>query len=236
MKLRTRVFAQVAALCFVLAAYGFAADDAYLYIVHGIPGRDVAANLSPSLPIDILIEGVCQSRGLSFGSTDGPLAFTPGTYSVQISEANTLAPCTNTPLIETSVTLSADATVSAVAAVNTGKPGVLIFTDDLEAVTAGDARFVLANAADAAELQATLTQVGVTKPKSYTVTADPAKETAINVPAGTYTVQVVLSRSTTVLASDTINLPEQSATFGYAAGETSNGSLGLVNKTVLGVF
>jgi hypothetical protein len=54
MKLRTPVVTQVAALCFVLAASGFAADDAYLYIVHGIPGRDVAARLSPSLPIDIL--------------------------------------------------------------------------------------------------------------------------------------------------------------------------------------
>jgi hypothetical protein len=40
MKLRARVVLQLAALCFVLAAYGFAADDDYLYIVHGIPGRD----------------------------------------------------------------------------------------------------------------------------------------------------------------------------------------------------
>jgi hypothetical protein len=155
---------------------------------------------------------------------------------VQISEAKTLAPCTNTPLIDTPLTLAANTSVSAVAAVNTGKPGVLVFTDNLEAIAAGDARFVLANAADAAELQATLTQVGVTKPKSYTVTADPAKETAINVPAGAYTVQVVLSGGTTVLASQTINLPLQSTTFSYAAGEATNGSLGLVNKTVQGVF
>ncbi len=134
------------------------------------------------------------------------------------------------------MTLAGNATVSAVAAVNTGKPGVLIFTDDLEAVTAGDARFALANTADAAELQATLTQVGATKPKSYTVTAKPAKETAINVPAGTYTVQIVLNGSTTVLASETINLPNQGTAFTCAAGETSNGSLALVNKTVLGAF
>jgi hypothetical protein len=50
MKLRTRVVLQLAALCFVLAAYGFAADDAYLYIVHGIPGRDISDNLNPGFP------------------------------------------------------------------------------------------------------------------------------------------------------------------------------------------
>lgn len=54
MKLCTRVVLQLAALCFVLAAYGFAADDAYLYIVHGIPGRDMADNLNPGYPIDVL--------------------------------------------------------------------------------------------------------------------------------------------------------------------------------------
>jgi len=236
MKLRTRVVTQVAALCFVLAASGFAADNAYLYIVHGIPGKDVATDLSPSLPIDVLIEGVCQSRGLAYGSTDGPLTFSPGTYTVQISDANTLAPCTNPPLIDTPVTLTAGASLSAVAAVSTGKPALLTFTDDLTAVTAGDARFVLANAADAAELLATLTQVGVTNPKTYTVSSDPGKETAISVAAGTYLVAVTATGSATVLASETIGLPNGSVTFTYAAGEAANSSIGLVNKTVQGVF
>jgi hypothetical protein len=47
MRLRTRVVLQLAALCFVLAAYSFAADNAYLYIVNGTPGRDIADNLNP---------------------------------------------------------------------------------------------------------------------------------------------------------------------------------------------
>ena len=40
MKLRTRIFMQLTALLLVLGISAFAADDAYLYIVHGIPGRD----------------------------------------------------------------------------------------------------------------------------------------------------------------------------------------------------
>jgi hypothetical protein len=236
MKLRTRVVLQVAALCFVLGASGFAADNAYLYIVNGIPGRDIAANLNPGFPVDVLISGVCQSRGLAFGSTDGPLSFSAGTYEVQISDASTLAPCTNPPIIDSEVTLTSEASVSAVAAVSTGQPTLLQFANSFSLVAAGNARFVLAHAADAAELLATLTQVGVTKPKTFTVTADAGKEGTVTVPAGTYLVEVVVDGSTTVLASETINLPSQSATFTYAAGESANNSVGLVNKTVQLVF
>ena len=65
MKLRTRVVLQLAALCFVLAAYGFAADNdnAHLYIVNGVPGRDISKTLNPGYPIDVLVNGEsCQSR------------------------------------------------------------------------------------------------------------------------------------------------------------------------------
>lgn len=125
MKLRTRVVLQLAALCFVLAAYSFAADNAHLYIVHGIPGRDIADNLNPGLPIDVLINGTCLARGLTFDNTSGPLSFSAGIYDVQIGHANTLAPCTNSPIIDSQVTLSSGASVSAVAAISGGKPTLL---------------------------------------------------------------------------------------------------------------
>jgi hypothetical protein len=236
MKHRTRVVLQLAAFCFVLAAHGFAADDAYLYVVNGIPGRDIAANFNPDFPVDILISGVCQSHGLAFGSTDGPLTFSPGTYEVQISEANTLAPCTNPSIIDSQVTLTGAASVSAVAAVSTGEATLLQFADSTSKVTAANARFVLSHAADAGELLATLTQVGVTNPKTFSVTADPEKEGTLTVPAGLYLVQVVVDGSATVLASETISLADQSATFTYAAGEAANSSVSLINKTVLGLF
>jgi len=236
MKLRTRVVLQLAALCFVLAAYGFASDNGYLYIMNGIPGRDVAANLNPGFPVDVLINGLCQTRGLAFGSTDGPLTFSPGTYQVQISESNSLAPCTNTSIIDTPVTLTAGKSVSAVAAISTGQPTLLQFSDSFTAVTAGNARFVLDHAADAGELLATLTQVGVANPKTFTVTADPGKEGTLTVPAGFYLVQIAADGSTAVLASETITLANRSATFTAATGEAANSSVGLIYKTVLGVY
>jgi hypothetical protein len=237
MKLRTRVCLQLAALCFVLAAYSFAADNAYLYIVHGIPGRDIADNLNPGFPIDVLIDGKeCLARGLTFANTSGPLSFAAGTYDVQISEDNTLAPCTNPVILDSEVTLKAGENVSAVAAISGGEPTLLLFTDNLASVPPGNARFVIAEAADAPALQATLTQLYVKSPRTFTVMVSPGTQQKIGVPFGTYLVQVVATSSATVLASEQIDLIDQSVTFTYAAGEAANNSVGLVNRTVRDVF
>jgi len=236
MKLRTRVFAQLAVLLLCLGASAFAANDAYLYIVHGIPGRDIADNLNPGLPVDILIDGTCPQRGLTFGSTAGPLTLPAGTYDVQISMANTLAPCTNPPIIDSQVTLKPAASVSVVATISGTQPALLQFSDNLTPIAPGNSRFVFANSADAPALQAKLTQLFVKNPKTFTVTANPGAQIAIGVPAGTYLVQVVAAGSTTVLASQQIGLADQSATFAYAAGEAVNNSVGLVTRAIRDVF
>jgi len=237
MKLHTRVALQLAALCLALGASAFAADDAYLYIVHGIPGRDIADNLNPGLPVDILVNGKsCLIRGLTFGNTSGPLTLAAGTYDVQISMANTLAPCTNAAMIDSQVTLTAGESVSAVAAISGTQPALLQFTDNLSPVAPGNARFVLANSADAPALQATLTQLFVKNPKTFTVSANPDAQEAMGVPAGTYLVQVRAAGSTTVLTSEQIGLADQSVTLSYASGEAVNKSVGLVNRVIRDVF
>lgn len=173
---------------------------------------------------------------MAFGSTSGPLSFSPGTYDVQISEANTLAPCTNPSIISAKVALPAGASVTAVAAISGGEPTLLQFADNLTPVTPGYGRFVFVQSADAGALQATLTQLDVKGPKTFTVTVSPGKQQGINVPDGTYLVQVSASGSTTVLASEQIDLADQSANFAYAVGEASNGSVGLITKIVRDVF
>jgi len=234
---RTRVFVQLAALCVLLAAYSFAADNAYLTIVHGIPGRDVADNLNPGFPIDVLINGdTCLPRNLTFGNSSGPLSFPAGTYEVLISESNTLAPCTNPPIITSRVTLKPGASVSAVAAISGTQPTLLQFIDNLAPVPPGNARFIFAQAADAPALQATLTQLFVKSPKTFTVTAEPGKQEKVGVPAGVYLVQVTAVGSTTVLASEQITLADQSADFTYATGESVNNSVELVTKALRAVF
>ena len=236
MKLRTLAVLQLAALCLALVSSAFAANNAYLYVVHGIPGRDISDSLNPGLPVDILVDGECAVRGLTFGNTNGPLTLPAGTYTVQVSLANTLAPCTNAAVVAAPVTLNGGSSTSVVAAISGGQPALLQFADNLEAVTPGSARFVFVNSADAPELQATLTQLYVKNPKPIIVTANPGAQPLFNVPAGTYLLQVVASGSTTVLASEDIGLPAQSATFTYAAGEATNNSIGLINRTIKDVF
>jgi hypothetical protein len=94
----------------------------------------------------------------------------------------------------------------------------------------------LVQSADAGALQATLTQLDVKDPKTFTVIVSPGKQQGINVPDGTYLVQVTASGSTTVLATEQINMADQSANFAYAVGEASNNSVGLINKIVRDVF
>jgi len=85
-------------------------------------------------------------------------------------------------------------------------------------------------------LQATLTQLNVKNPATFTVTANPGKQQAITIPEGTYSVQVVAAGNSTVLASETIGLPGQPAAFTYAAGQATDNVLGPINRTVEGVF
>jgi len=233
---RTRVVLQVAALCFVFGVYGFAADNAYLYMVNGIPGRDIADNVNPGYPMDVLVDGECVVRGLSYDSTSGPLSFAPGTYSVQISESNSLAGCTNATVLDGTVTLAAGGSVSEVAAISNGQPALLTLSDDFSPVAPGNARFVFANTADAPALQVTLTQQFVKTPQTFTATAKPDAQATVTVPAGTYSVTVVAASSTAILTSESITLPDQSATFTYAAGQAANNSVGLVSRTIRDVF
>jgi len=237
MKLRTRVVLQLAALCLMLGAYGLADDNAYLYIVHSIPGRDIADNLNPGYPIDVLVNGKdCLVRGLSFGSSSGPFTLAAGTYSLAISEANTLAPCSNAPVISSSVTLTPGENVSAVAALNTSQLTLVTLADDLFSVVPGNARFVFAQVADAPTLVATLTQLYVSSPQTFTLTSAPGTEQWVGVPYGTYLVQVTEEGSSTVLTSEQIFLADQSVTLTYAAGEALNNTVGLVTRTVRDVF
>lgn len=237
MKLRTRVVLQLVALCFVLGAYGLADDNAYLYFTHAIPGRDIADNLNPGYPIDVLINGKdCLVRNLTFGNTDGPYTLAAGTYTVEISESNSLAPCSSAPVISSSITFKPGDNTSAVAAISSSQPILVTLPADLFAVVPGNGRFVFANVADAPELQATLTQVNVKTPQSFTVTATPGTENWIGIPDGTYSVQISESGSTTVLTSQTITLQDQSVTLAYAAGEALNNTVGLVTKAVRDVF
>lgn len=129
MKLRETLASLMLATCVSFGANAFAAEDANLYFVHGIPGRDVAANAEPTYPVDMLInDEACYLRGFAFGDTNGPLTLPPGQYEIKVSPANTLAPCTNAPSIDSMVTLVAGQNFAAVVGLNdSGMPTLTTF-------------------------------------------------------------------------------------------------------------
>ena len=112
----------------------------------------------------------------------------------------------------------------------------MTFTDSLSPVVPGNARVIFSQVADAPASEATLTQLYVKSPQTFTVTANPGTQAKIGVPAGSYLVQVTAKGSTTVLTSEQVDLADQSVEFVYAVGEAANNSVGLINRTVRDVF
>ena len=104
---------------------------------------------------------------------NGPLTFAPGTYDVKISVANSLVPCTNTPILDSSVTLESGKDVSSVFSPSqTGTPALATFSNNFATVAANTARVLIAHAADAPTVQVTFQNT--TTKQNYTYTVNPA--------------------------------------------------------------
>ena len=191
MKSCIRLSFAIALVCAALSMAAFAADtaseNAYLYIVHGIPGHDYPATTHPQFPVDVLIDGeACYEHGLTFGTIAGPLTLAAGTYDVKVSVANSLAPCTESPFLDGSVTLQANQNVSAVIALSqTGSPTLATFTNKFSSVPAGMARVLFAQAADAPAVQVIFENTSTKSTFTYTV--NPGALLSVSLPAGTYT-------------------------------------------------
>lgn len=233
MKLSGRVATLTMAVCICLHAAAFASQDAYLYLTQGVPGRDVSANADPTLPVDVLVnDEVCYLHGFTFGTVSGPLTLNPGQYDIKVSPANTLAPCTNEPLIDTTVTLGSGQNSTAVVALNDSSVPVLTtFPNDFQPITIGEATLSIDYAGESSAIQIVIQAAGA---KNRTYTISPGQQLVIKLPAGPYTIQAKLGG--VVLASESIGLPSRSATLLFAVGNTGNQSLNLVSRTIRDVF
>ncbi len=234
MKLNVRFATLTVALCLCGYVAAYASEDAYLYLVHGVPGRDVSTASEPTLPVDILVnDESCLLHGFAFGSINGPLSLAPGQYDIKVSAANTLAPCTNPPLIDSTVELGSGEDASAVVALNdAGIPILSTFTNNLQPVATGQARLSIDYAGENSPIQVVVKEVTSTKSQTYTI--DPGGKLVITVPFGNYTVEAAVGNA--VLANQTIFLPSRSATLLFAVGDTANQSLSFVEKQIKDVF
>ena len=232
---RIRYTLALALLCAALTTAMSASENAYMYLVQGVPGRDYSATTDPQFPVDVLInDETCNLRGLTYGAIQGPLTFVPGTYDVKISVANSLAPCSNAPIVDSSVTLESGKTVSAVFALNgSGAPALLTFTNNFSTIAANNARFLFALAADSSTVQVVFQNTTTKTQYTYSVKADALLVATL--PSGNYTVEINQG-TTTLVPSTSVDLFSQSATLLFATGEASNNTVNLQIKTVKDVI
>jgi hypothetical protein len=235
MKTFIRATCVLALLCAAMSTAMLASDNAYLYLVQGIPGHDYSPSTDPQLPVDVLLnDEICYEHGLAFGTIAGPLTLAPGSYDVKVSVANSLAPCSNSPLVDSTVTLDSGKAVAAVLALNqTGAPALKTFTESFSAVAANDARILFANAADSPAVQVILENKATQK--FYTYSVAPGALLNQTLPAGDYSVEINEGTSTLV-PSTSIDLYSQSAVMIFAVGEASNDTVTLETKTIRDVI
>lgn len=139
------------ALLAILGGAGFCnyaqAQNTTLYLAHAAPGRLISATANPELPWDFSINGICITKGISFGEIRGPFTGPAGTYTLRLEVANSAFPCTGNTVFSASVTLSAGVTNFEVATLDaTNHVTGQIFSADLTPVTAGFTRLEIVNA------------------------------------------------------------------------------------------
>jgi hypothetical protein len=223
------------ALVLLGATMSTAALASSMYLVQGIAGRNYAAATDPAFPVDVLFNDEnCSQHGVPFGGVVGPFTFFAGTYNVKISVANTLAPCSNSPLIDSEVTIDARSDISVVVALNdAGAPTLFTFKNTLTPVATNVARVLFADAADAPPVQVVLQNL--TTMKTYTYTVNPGKLLDVNLPAGNYTV-AVNQGTTSLVAPANITLFSQSVDLLYGLGQSKNNTVVLETKIMRDVI
>jgi hypothetical protein len=221
----------VALLCAALVTGAHASS---MYIVQGIAGRNYAAVTDPAFPVDILLnDEVCYVHGLAFGSITGPLTFLPGTYNVKVSVADSLAPCSNHPLIDKSVDIDAKTDYSAVLTLDDdGTPTLLTFTNNFTPVAANTGRLLFALAANSPAVQVILENTATKKLYVYAV--KPGALLDATLPSGDYTIEI--NQGTSTLVASTLAVDSQSVDLLYAVGQASNNTVVLETRTLRDVI
>lgn len=209
------------------------AAPAIVRVVHGIPGRDVAATLDPQLPVDVLVNNkLCVLQNFTFGTVSAPFSLPAGSYNIKVSLSNSVAPCSNAPVLDKTVPVTSGEEAAVVAALSPeGKPRLDAFALDFSTVAAGMARVIVAHAADAPAVA-----VAVNRRRAIKGLA-PEHEAEAVLPAGTYTVTVFpAGKDTPVIGPLPLTLPDRAAVAAFAVGSATSGSITAITATIPSVF
>lgn len=208
----------------LVAAPAMAADDATVSVLHAIPegsGADVVdVYAGDSLLIDNFTPGSLETLTVPAGSYD------LGVYADGATPADSDAVLSAEGV---EVPAGANATVTANLDAD-GNPALNVYVNDISEVAAGDARLTVRHiaAAPAVDVRADGTAIveGLVNPD----------EAVADVPAGTYSADVVLAGTdTVVLGPADLDLAEGTNTIVYAWGSAEAGNLALATQVITGL-
>lgn len=203
-----------------LPASAATGGTASLAVLHGVP----------DLTVDVYVDGTRTLDDFTPGSLAGPLDVPAGAHTLAITAAD--AADASAPAIgPVDVTLDAGGSYTAVAHLDiAGQPTATLFTNDLAAVPAGEARLTVRHtaAAPAVDVLAGGTPV-------VTNLANP-DEQSLTVPAGTVSAVVAATGTTApVIGPADLDLAEGVSTIVYAWGSLDAGNLQLAVQTIGGL-
>jgi hypothetical protein len=168
-----RKFLVLAVLFAVLAvsvSVAGATGVARIYVVHGIPGKDIQAlglAVDDSLPVDVAVNGGCAITGFTFGTILGPVelpAASVTSYNFKVFLADAANPCNPANLVlDRSFFLGPGEVANIVAHLNTaGLPNLQKFSNFVNRPARGQARLIVHHVANAPAVDITLRRGGQT--------------------------------------------------------------------------
>jgi hypothetical protein len=226
------------AACLAATPAVAASGTASFLVVHGIPGRNVGSTIDPALPVDVLINGsLCLLKNLTFGEIAGPFDVPAATYTVAISLANPISPCSNAAVISASVTLTSGEFGAVVAQLSSsGTPTAGVYPVDVSSVGSGKVRFVTVHAADAPAVTVNVESLGA-KPEKVSFKIKPGDTKNKSVPFRPAFALSISAGGTTVAGPiDISNAGDQSLIFAAAVGDAATGSVTILTKLLRSVF
>ena len=202
------------------AAPAFAADEASVSILHGVPGATV----------DVYANGDELLTNFAPGTLTDPVTLPAGEYDLKVTAAG--AGADGAAVIEANdVTVPAGANITVVAHLDAdGDPTLTPFVNDVSKVDAGEARLTVRHVAAAPEVD-----VRANGEVAFSDLANP-NEVKADLAAGEISADVVLAGTDTVaIGPADVEVAEGVNTIVYAWGSAEDSNLALAVQTIEGL-
>lgn len=205
-----------------------AASASNTYVVHGIPGADLAA--PPDLPVDIAVNGDCALPGVTFGEVAGPIDLPAGPKQIAVYLAGGGAPCSGPLAITARIDVSVAETAIIIAHLNqTGAPTVSGFTANAGATDPQSGRVAVVHTAQAPAVDLSVSPTGRDHPVAEIEDLKPGEASfPAELPARMYDVAVSAAGGTTPVAVIPFTVDPDISYTVFAVGSLASGTFTVI--------